>query len=861
MHSREDKSEDKSPSDSEIIEFILQHIKNDAVLTNFFSTLTKPLSAEILTLKLSSVHDEKLGQEEHNFLGYAGFFEKNYLQYLVRLATPDAINAALTEDPINPSSGTALCTILGFGNEPKTILDLIEKADIKVFSDALFKVCLGVTPFMLALSRNEMTACAVINKVDRDAINQGVKITYFGTDLIHYIINRAYKQVVVDTLLGKLDVETVDQMMLVTGAGGLTPLHQLLLDEKKYREKNEALICSLVSHTSSEALSAITKQRIHAIEFNLIALLIVCHASPVIIEAIFSRLDKIELNQLLNEPAMVGVSPIVFAVSKNSLSRFAPKDINKQVNPAIVAMIKYADNDTLRSVIDNLVDLEQVLLSRKALAAHHLITAEKLEHMERKINEEMKHGYKDKKRKSFINKCATNPPLLNEMVEKMLLEDEKITLTMKALYSLNRDNLVGYLAQHAELCIDTIKNERAYSILFNWQYFAEFEKRLDEANHILQQLIAFSLTAFSQFNIPLPEPLARIIFDYLPIAITETDDKESKNEIVQNKAIVHRVHKEIERLVKNPGLTDVMLPVNTSSFFRKKKIEVKTKPMEYIKKLENAKKAIDGFVTTENEVLEQKSENRLLKPRTLAQLKVFYQEKQNEKKLFQIKKLESDLNQANAEYRTESLKLTVQVFGHASKKNPWTGIKGLYRARQLQNEAKQFGYECRDTPHDGDCFFHAIVDQLALRELSALGASPIEIRPHAIDYILNHLNEYKDFLDHHDGDINDFISRNIEMGIWADHLIISALSRALNINIVIVRSDGADPIVFKRSNPITTLHLGHEIGHHYQSLLENHALLKAKILKDYVSAAALDEPTASALSASNNNLERRVGMR
>ena len=421
----------------------------------------------------------------------------------------------------------------------------------------------------------------------------------------------------------------------------------------------------------------------------------------------------------------------------------------------------------------------------------------------------------------------------------------------------------------------------------------------------MKKLIQFSLSTFHELKyVHLPESLARIAFSYLPIAIKDINLDEGKEESFQeSKALTSRVDYELTKkeypediadmasfypeisqwfphhenlvysqdearivlsyLAKYPKIVDVAMnyvhadktkPVHAdkpkidsafasvTAFFGKKTQAPQPKPMECMKKLEDAKQAISTFVRSENWVLEEKQESM---PRTFLQLKQFYQERNNDKRLMQIASLEKNLEQANTEYMQESLKLIVQSFGN-TKKTPWKSVKSMYQARQLQTEAKQFGYECRDTAHDGDCFFHAIADQLALQGLTALGSSAKELRGRAMNYILNHLDDYRDFLDQHDGDINDFIGQNIDMGTWADHLIISALSRALNSNIVIIRSDGAAPTICKRTQPITTLYLGHEVGQHYQSLVENKAIQKTKFLQPYVDTAINDATEAAA---------------
>ena len=70
MNPSEGKLEENNPLDTEIIEFIMQHIHDETLLTDYFSKLTVPLSASILTMRLSANHDQSLGTEEYNFLAY-----------------------------------------------------------------------------------------------------------------------------------------------------------------------------------------------------------------------------------------------------------------------------------------------------------------------------------------------------------------------------------------------------------------------------------------------------------------------------------------------------------------------------------------------------------------------------------------------------------------------------------------------------------------------------------------------------------------------------------------------------------------------------------------------------------------------
>jgi hypothetical protein len=917
--------EEYSQTEAEILAFIMNNIHDDSLLTDYFSNLNRSLTPATLTLNMSSNHDQALGEKECNFLGYAGFFSKPYFKYLVQLATPDALNAALLEDPVNPNSETALHSILDEANhQTQAILEVIQKAGVKEISEASLKLCFGRNPFFMALGRQDHAiACALIHKMDKDSLNQASKIFYSGVPIIEGIVNRKYHQMVVATLLDHLKSETIDFLMLTAGPGGWTPLHRLV-QNKRHKKQNEPLICLLVSHTSPATLYAIAKQNFHQIKVNLISMLVTKQASTAVIDAIFSRLDKNDLNHLfLNSESFLGLSPLYTASQRSrTFLDLAPTDLTKEINPTMMAMVKHLDKNTIKSTIETPFDLKTFHKTLTAIAPPGGGMVGVLNKME----EEMKLDSATKlfnAQFQFLKSCANNPPALNEMVAKMLLEDERITLPIKALYSLSKDNLVGYLAQNPDMCVDVKKIEHAYSILFDWQYRQEFEKRLTEANSILQKIINFSLAAFHELKyVHLPDSLARIAYSYLPIGIRDVNVSEEGIEMMQeNRAIVNRVDFEMTKkefaddivestpiypqldqcfshmehlaysqdeaalvlsyLVKYPRIVDVAvancktekansletdkpksesLLATVSCFFGKKEApKVPSKPMECLKKLETAKQAISNFVQSENRVLEEKQENNLGKPRTLAQLKAFYQEKNNEKRLSQIKSLEADFELANTQYKEESLKLIIKVFGNTATKTSWKSVKKIYQTRQLQQEAKQFGYDCRDTQHDGNCFFHAVVDQLTLQGLSILGSDPQELRATAMNYILNHLDDYKSFLDEHYGDINEFIGQNIDMGTWADHLIISALSRALNINFVIIRSDGAAPTIFKHTQPIATLYLGHEVGQHYQSLIENKLIPKTKWIKPYMDSAVFESPNeVISSSQSEDELDLRM---
>jgi hypothetical protein len=134
----------------------------------------------------------------------------------------------------------------------------------------------------------------------------------------------------------------------------------------------------------------------------------------------------------------------------------------------------------------------------------------------------------------------------------------------------------------------------------------------------------------------------------------------------------------------------------------------------------------------------------------------------------------------------------------------------------LKREAMHFGFECQNVGKDGNCFFHAVADQL-MRYLSVQYSVQC-LREIAATHIVEHIEEYEEFIG---SDPNTYCSKILEDRTWADHLIVQALGRVLNVTITVINSDGTKPIIFRRAKPTATLYLGYEVGNHYQSLIKN----------------------------------------
>lgn len=132
----------------------------------------------------------------------------------------------------------------------------------------------------------------------------------------------------------------------------------------------------------------------------------------------------------------------------------------------------------------------------------------------------------------------------------------------------------------------------------------------------------------------------------------------------------------------------------------------------------------------------------------------------------------------------------------------------------LEEEAKAYGFECSDTPANGDCFFSAVEQQLSIHAPDLFHPA-YDLRAKTVGHIEHYFSEYRGFVEEPDS----YLERLRKSGTWADDVSIRALSRVLNVTLAIINSDGTPPIIIKRPHPRATLYLGYEIDCHYQSLI------------------------------------------
>ena len=151
-------------------------------------------------------------------------------------------------------------------------------------------------------------------------------------------------------------------------------------------------------------------------------------------------------------------------------------------------------------------------------------------------------------------------------------------------------------------------------------------------------------------------------------------------------------------------------------------------------------------------------------------------------------------------------------------------------SKNLVTQAHTYGFEVIPISGDGNCFFSAVAHQLQQlpedHRLSTLANHKVLLQ-RAVHYVLIHLDEFKEYIE---GSLDVFIENISRDYAWADHVIIVALSKTLNVNIVVCRSDQEDPAIIKQAEADTTLYLAYEVGVHYNSLHRN-SVIEAK--KDF----------------------------
>lgn len=148
--------------------------------------------------------------------------------------------------------------------------------------------------------------------------------------------------------------------------------------------------------------------------------------------------------------------------------------------------------------------------------------------------------------------------------------------------------------------------------------------------------------------------------------------------------------------------------------------------------------------------------------------------------------------------------------------------------RTFTDRVARHGLSLHDVQRDGNCYFHAVLDQLRFRAPDLLndfakqiGLNPEEFTHHtlrqlAVGGVIILAERNDDSISAHISDMRAYISGVARDTVWADQVLTSVLARVLGVTIVLVNSD-QDALTVISSGGRAMLYLGYEVHRHFQS--------------------------------------------
>lgn len=136
----------------------------------------------------------------------------------------------------------------------------------------------------------------------------------------------------------------------------------------------------------------------------------------------------------------------------------------------------------------------------------------------------------------------------------------------------------------------------------------------------------------------------------------------------------------------------------------------------------------------------------------------------------------------------------------------------------LAHYAGIYGFTCHDIKKDGNCFYHSVSHQLAAMGLMISSERLSEL---VVDHIIQNQTLYTDSLN---GSMDFFINKFNIPGEWADAIQIIALSRVLNVDVIVIRSDGLalnGNLRPPKDMSNGKIYLGYDVDVCYQSLISH----------------------------------------
>ena len=145
---------------------------------------------------------------------------------------------------------------------------------------------------------------------------------------------------------------------------------------------------------------------------------------------------------------------------------------------------------------------------------------------------------------------------------------------------------------------------------------------------------------------------------------------------------------------------------------------------------------------------------------------------------------------------------------------------GSRTSHHLESELSTLGLRIHHVTADGNCFFHALGDQLYGQSTTPNQAT--DLRKTVVDYIRNNRDSFDPFIED-DEPFEDYVNRMGEVGTWAGHMELHAASLSLGVNITVYQA-GQPPWVVRNSEERATpmLHLSYHDDSHYNSVRAAH---------------------------------------
>lgn len=230
---------------------------------------------------------------------------------------------------------------------------------------------------------------------------------------------------------------------------------------------------------------------------------------------------------------------------------------------------------------------------------------------------------------------------------------------------------------------------------------------------------------------------------------------------------------------------------------------------------------------------------------------------QYEKEEVQPKKT-SDMIIVNNPILKNSIPYNLYFTTYSKQKDtfPFSFFSERKSGKDLRKIAKNYDVVCHDVAGNGACLFsafslaadirdwHPDFANLNLRQFTLRQSADL-LRQKAVQYMKDNAIDYmywipnqdnkKDYTPEENFDL--YLEKSKKSDEWGDHFHLDALCKLLKINIVVLNSDGSEPIILKCDNAVRSICLGLEInekqvGIHYQALIpkDNSNQLPAKVL-------------------------------